>query len=96
MSENDGRRFSKKKFSLKTFFWTPTESPVSKSTLENFLTTDNTPGNFRWMSENNKKNRFVKEKVFPQIFILDFVGELSIDDPGEIFLLGSRNLLLIV
>ena len=36
MSGNEGKSISMKQLSLKTFFWTPTEMALSKSTLEKF------------------------------------------------------------
>ena len=44
------------------------------------------------MSE-NKKTRFFKEKTSPQILLLDFVAEWSIDDPSEKMLRRNRYIL---
>ena len=45
---------------------------------------------FHSMSEKRLRKRFFKEKTFPQIFLLEIVGEWSVDNPGGNFLLGSR------
>ena len=44
------------------------------------------------MSE-NEKAKFFKEKTSPQIFLLDFVAEWSIDDPSEKMLRRNRYIL---
>ena len=53
ISDNDGGNIHRKKLSLKTLFWTPTENAVLKSTLENFLTTNSTLEIFRELSKND-------------------------------------------
>ena len=83
MSGNEGKRTSMKKLSLKTFFRTPTESPVSKSTLENFLTTNNTPQMFRPMSENDRKS-LSKKKLSQKSFYW------SLSENGD-FTIPARN-----
>ena len=40
-----------------------------------------------------KNSRCFKKKTFPRIFLLDFVAEWSIDDPGEKLLRGNRYIL---
>ena len=89
ISENNGDKNSQKKHPLKSFLWSPTENAILKSTLEIFLTTDNTPEFFPLLTKNEVTKRFVKKK-FPSTLLWDFVGERSIDFPGEIFLPRSR------
>ena len=79
--------FSKKNFSLKFFFWTPTEKSLLTTLTE---TIRQHAGNVSLNVRKRLRKRFFKEKTFPQIFLLEIVGEWSVDNPGGNFLLGSR------
>ena len=79
--------FSKKNFSLKFFFWTPTEKSVFTTLTE---TIRQHAGNVSFNTRKRLRKRFFKEKTFPQIFLSDFVGEWIVGNPGGNFLLCSR------
>ena len=78
---------SKKNFSLKFFFSTPTEKSVFTTLTE---TIRQHARNVSFNTRKRLRKRFFKEKTFPQIFLSDFVGEWIVDNPGGNFLLCSR------
>ena len=79
--------FSKKNFSLKSFFWTPTEKSVFTTLTE---TIRQHARNVSFNTRKRLRKRYFKEKSFPQIFLSDFVGEWIVDNRGGNFLLCSR------
>ena len=82
--------YSKKKSFLKTFFWTPTEKSDLTTLTESI---GQQAGNFSLNVRKQFLNKCFSKKISPSNFSFGFVGEGSVDYPGEIFLPGSRYIL---